>query len=81
MPLSEVFLTGLYVGGFGFLGGLVAICYKSKCKKISCCGLVVERDIEAEEHIDEIQIRQPTPPSYGAGPITEADNTLNTERV
>lgn len=60
MPLSEVFLTGLYVGGFGFLGGLIAVCYKSKCKKIACCGIVIERDIEAEEHIDEIQIRQPT---------------------
>lgn len=60
MPLSEVFLTGLYVGGFGFLGGIVALCYKSKCKKISCCGIVVERDIDAEEHIDEIQLQRPT---------------------
>ena len=62
MPLSEVFLTGLYVGGFGFLGGLVALCYKSKCKKISCCGIVIDRDVEGEEIIDQIQIerREPT---------------------
>lgn len=62
MGLSEVFLTGLYVGGFGFLGGLIALCYKSKCKKISCCGLVIDRDVEGEEQIDQIEIekRKPT---------------------
>lgn len=62
MPLSEVFLTGLYVGGFGFLGGLIALCYKSKCKKISCCGIVIDRDVEGEERIDQIEIekREPT---------------------
>jgi len=58
MALSEVFLTGLYVGGFGFLGGLVALCYKSKCKRIACCGIVIDRDIEAEEQLDEIQLQQ-----------------------
>jgi len=56
--LSEVFLTGLYVGGFGFLGGLVAFAYKSKCKKISCCGLVIDRDVEGEERIDQIEIEK-----------------------
>jgi len=56
--LSEVFLTGLYIGGFGFLGGLVALCYKSKCKKISCCGLVIDRDVEGEERIDQIEIEK-----------------------
>jgi hypothetical protein len=61
MPLSEVFLTGLYVGGFGFLGGLIALCYKSKCKKISCCGLVIDRDVEGEERIDQIEIKKREP--------------------
>ena len=56
MPLSEVFLTGLYVAGFGFLGILVGVCYKSKCAKVSCCGFEIIRDVQAEEKIDEIEI-------------------------
>jgi hypothetical protein len=73
MGLSEIFLTMLVTSSFAFLGAGLAVCYKSKCKKIACCGIVIERDIEAEEQLDEIQLQQrPTPPSYGAGPITEA---------
>lgn len=56
MVLSEVFLTGLYITGFGCLGATVAACYKSKCKKISCCGIVIDRDVEGEERIDQIEI-------------------------
>ena len=58
MPLSEVFLTGLYVAGFGFLGAVLAVCYKSKCSKISCFGFEVVRDVHGEEQIDQIEIEQ-----------------------
>ena len=38
---------------------ILGIVYKSKCKIITCCGcLKVERDIEAEERIDEMEITQ-----------------------
>jgi len=38
---------------------ILGIVYKSKCKIITCCGcLKVERDIEAEERIDEMEINQ-----------------------
>lgn len=43
---------------------ILGIVYKSKCKIITCCGcLRVERDIEAEERIDEMEItnKQPQP--------------------
>ena len=30
-----------------------SMAYKTKCKEISCCGLKITRDIEAEEKIDE----------------------------
>ena len=56
MALSEVFLTMLVTSCFAFLAGALAVCYKSKCVRISCCGLVIDRDIQAEEKIDEDEI-------------------------
>lgn len=56
MALSEVFLTMLVTSGFAFLGGLLAVCYKSKCVRISCCGLVIDRDVQGEERIDEEEL-------------------------
>jgi hypothetical protein len=36
-----------------FLG----VIYKSKCKVITCCGcLRIERDVDAEERIDEMEL-------------------------
>jgi len=35
------------VGVLGSLGGLCVIIQKSKCKKISCCGMGCERDVKA----------------------------------
>jgi hypothetical protein len=72
MIFSEGLISGFYITVFGFLGAALAVCYKSKCKRFACCGLVIERDIDAEEHIDEIQLRHRP---------TEADNMPNTERV
>lgn len=38
---------------------ILGIVYKSKCKIITCCGcLRVERDVAAEERIDEMEITQ-----------------------
>jgi len=85
MPLSEVFLTGLYIAGFGFMGGVLAVCYKSKCSKVSCCGFEIVRDVAGEEKLDEIEIENKhttRQPSYGAEPITEQRirrDSLNTE--
>ena len=35
---------------------IVAACYKSKCSHCQLCGLKVDRDIRAEENIDENRI-------------------------
>jgi hypothetical protein len=56
MPLSEVFLTMVVTSGFAFLGGMLAVCYKSKCVRISCCGLVIDRDVTGEEKLDEEEL-------------------------
>ena len=56
MPLSEVFLTSLYVSGFAFLGGVLTVLYKSKCKTVKCCCIEIDRDVEGEEKIDEHEL-------------------------
>jgi hypothetical protein len=38
--------------------GILRMIYKSKCKNCSFCGIKIERDIEAEEHIDELSIQR-----------------------
>jgi hypothetical protein len=58
--LSEVFYSLLLTSGIGLILALARMAYKSKCKNIECCGCIkIERDIEAEESIDE----QPQPSS------------------
>ena len=58
MVLSEGFLSGLYISLFTFLGAVLAVCYKSKCKKVTCCCLTIDRDIETELKEDELSINQ-----------------------
>ena len=36
-----------------FLLALSRQMYKSKCSRIECCGIVIERDTQAEQDIDE----------------------------
>jgi hypothetical protein len=37
---------------------IISMFYKSKCKKVDCWGVHIERDIEAEEEIDEQTINK-----------------------
>ncbi len=35
----------------------LGVIYKSKCKVVTCCGCIrIERDVDAEERIDEIEL-------------------------
>jgi hypothetical protein len=58
--LSEVFWTFVIssVCGVALIG--IRLCYKSKCKDISCCnGLIkINRDTEGEEKLDAIYPRR-----------------------
>ena len=40
---------------FGVVSLSIRTCLRSKCKQLNCCGLNIERDTEAEEHIEERQ--------------------------
>jgi hypothetical protein len=62
--MSEVFWSFLITSLVGFIIALLKLCYKSKCKEISCCCLKIVRDIESEVEVDEIELtKQPTTPS------------------
>lgn len=54
--LSEVFWTFLISSVIGLLLAMIRMCYKSKCKTVSCCCLRVERDIESEELTDVMEL-------------------------
>ena len=57
MGLSEGIYAMLITGGFGFLAGGLAILYKSKCTRIKCCCIEIDRDVQGEEKIDEEVLR------------------------
>lgn len=59
--MSEVFYSFLITSIVGFVIALVKLCYKSKCKEVSCCCFKIVRDIESEVEVDEIELtKQPT---------------------
>jgi len=39
-----------------FIFGLVKVLAKSKCKSCSMCGCKIERDVELEERLDEMEL-------------------------
>jgi hypothetical protein len=53
MAFSEVFYTGLYSSLIGLIIAIMASCYKSKCSKIKIGCIVIERDVEGEEKLDQ----------------------------
>lgn len=38
--------------------GVLRMLYKSKCRSCSLCGLKIERDVELEEKVDELEIER-----------------------
>ena len=57
MAFSEVFYTGLYSSLIGLVIAIMASCYKSKCSKIKMGCIVIERDVEGEEKLDQNPIQ------------------------
>ena len=48
----------LTLGGltFTFFGVMLKYCFKSKCSRVSCCGLTIERDIAGELEEERLEI-------------------------
>ena len=58
MELTEGFFIFLVSSLIGCSLGTLRMLYKSKCRKCGFCGISVERDVEGEERIDNIQIQR-----------------------
>lgn len=55
---DAVFFSFLITSVIGCILGLSRVIYKSKCKKCSICGIIIERDVDLEEKIDELQVQR-----------------------
>jgi len=60
MELSEMFYTFVITTMGGICVLSLKLCYKSKCKKVSVCGLTFERDLEIEMKEDFEEIHNKT---------------------
>jgi hypothetical protein len=68
--LSEVFWSFFLTSSIGCIMGILRMIYKSKCKSCSFCGLKIERDVEGEERIDELEIQRSR--ALGNNELTES---------
>ena len=74
---SEGLISGFYITVFGFLGAVLAVCYKSKCRKIACCGIVIDRDVEGEEKIDTLEMVNRTSTAFDTIPDKSNNEQLD----
>ena len=56
--ITEIFLTFLVTSLVGCVLALSKMAYRSKCRRCSICGIEIERDTEAEEKVDELEIQR-----------------------
>lgn len=54
MPLSETFLISLVASTSATFLVCLRWAYRSKCSRVSFCGLLIERDVRGEEQLDMI---------------------------
>lgn len=53
---DDSFWLTIAASSFACIGLIIRYFFKSKCKKCSCCGIIVERDIEAEIEEERIEL-------------------------
>ena len=63
---NSVFFISIATITTGFIGVVLKFCFRSKCSRFSCCGITVERDVNAELEEQRIEADQkgistPTP--------------------
>lgn len=57
MSISEGFLAMVVASGMTLVGAVLALLYKSKCTRVRCCGIEIDRDVAGEEKLDEEALR------------------------
>ena len=55
--LSEVFWVAFITTVSGIIIKCAAMAYKSKCKEIHCCCIVIIRDLEAEARAEALEVQ------------------------
>jgi hypothetical protein len=55
---SEVFFSFLVTSVIGCIMGALRMLYKSKCRSCNFLGCKLERDVEGEERIDELELQR-----------------------
>ena len=56
--LTETFWGFFLTSIITCLMGILRMIYKSKCKKCSLCGCILERDVQEEGRIDELELQR-----------------------
>jgi hypothetical protein len=56
--LSEVFWSFFLTSIIGCIMGMLRMLYKSKCRSLECFGMKIERDVQMEEKIDELEMQR-----------------------
>ena len=54
--LSEIFLSFVVASASALCGILIKVLYESKCKKVECCCIKIERDTAGEIAEDKFKI-------------------------
>jgi hypothetical protein len=54
--LSEIFLSFVVSSASALCGILIKVLYESKCKKVECCCILIERDTAGEISEDKYKI-------------------------
>jgi hypothetical protein len=60
LPLSEGFLLTVFGMFIGCFSGALACILKSRCTRISCCGVSIERNVIPPNDLQNVSVDIPT---------------------
>jgi hypothetical protein len=78
MALSETFLITLTATSASTFLVCLRWLYRSKCSRVSCCGLLIERDTHTEEELDMVN---PPPSDSGKTSRPNSPRNQNIQRI
>lgn len=74
---DSVFFISIATIFTGFCGIMLKYCFRSKCSKFSCCGLTIERNVEAELEEQRIELAEHnTQPTQSSSTKNKNENII-----